>query len=179
MGGFKWKRKLTSGDKRSLRRLAMLVGSVFSAIILIAWGIHDDTLTHFVKGGKYLDGVVTGKDTRVESGAKGSSTTHYLVWVGFDYDGHEQRILTSKYITESQWEGLMEGDSVSLIYQPKQMYVAEDGEIWFQEGPILEIAFQPALDRLRIYPILAYVLLWLGFLPTIVRVFRRKKKKGA
>lgn len=175
MAGFNWKQKLSPKGKKTLRRVAMVVGSIFSAIILIAWGIHDDTLTHFIKGGKYLDGVVSGKDTRIETGAKGSSTTHYLVWVNFHFDGDPQRVLTSTYVTESQWEGLVEGDSVSLIYQPEKMYVADNGEIWFQDNPILEIAFQPALNRLRVYPFAACALLLLGYFPSIMWLFRKRK----
>ena len=114
----------------------------------------------------------------MESSGKGGSSTTYLVFVSYHYDGVEQTLLTSDYISESHWDGLAVGDSVTLIYQPDKMYVTDTGEIWFQDEPILEVAFQPALNRLRGYPAVAMVLFLLGLLPVLVRRFGKKKGSG-
>ena len=147
-------------------------------VVLFAWAIHENNLTRYVRNGKHLHGVVSDKDKRVESSGKGGSSTTHLVFVTYHYDGVEQSLLTSDYITESQWNSLSEGDSVTLIYQPYSMYVTDSGEIWFQDEPILEVAFQPALNRLRWYPAIAMFLFLLGVFPALRRIFRRRKPSG-
>lgn len=174
MAWIKLKKKYSPEAKRNLRRMFMLASSMFVVVIFFAWAIHDNKLNRHTKRGKYLEGVVSDKDTRIEGGSKGEGSTHYLVWVTYHYDGEEQRVLTSDYIAEAQWEQLSVGDSVSFIYQPKVMMANDSGKIWFQNEPVLELALQPALNSLRWYPMIATLIFLLGAMSSILHLFRRR-----
>ncbi len=165
---------LSAGQKKSLRRALTVAGSIISLFILFAWMMNESNLNQYILDGRYLEGVVSEKDTRTESTGKGGSSTDYLVFVSYHFDGRPQSLLTSEYIGESQWKSLSVGDSVSLIYHPEKMYVSETGEIWFQDGPILEMAFQPALNRLWWYPTIALLVFLLSFLPGFIYLWRKK-----
>lgn len=171
MTWIKLKGELTPEKNRRLRSMSMLAASIAVVGIFFAWAVHDINLNQHTRRGKYLEGVVDGKDARAEGGGDGV----YLVRVAYQYDGEKQVVLTSDFITEAQWEKLAVGDSVSLLYHPRSMMANDSGKVYFQDEPVLELAFQPALNKLRWYPMIATLVFLLGLMPSILHSFRRRR----
>lgn len=153
--------------------MGAFLGILFAFIILFAFAMHHWTLRPYADG-QLLYGTVREKERVQETQAKGGTTTYNYVFVDFEFEGVDQIGLLEDYITNSQWEGLNEGDSVAFIYLPDRIYLDPDGRLTFYDPPILEAAYRPALRRLDFYPLWAGIALLLGFVPGIRVLLRRR-----